>query len=141
MQIGQEVLMTKKKVAFDSCFYAGTNLVAWMSKKQNSISLSTVEAKYIDVGSCGTQLLWMKKLMANYGLGQDTMVIYYDNQSTISISKSLVLHSRNKHIDIMYHFIRDLVKSKTITLDFGPTNRQLGYLFITSLDALRLRIS
>ncbi|XP_030964740.1 secreted RxLR effector protein 161-like [Quercus lobata] len=36
------------------CFYLGNNLISWMSKKQNSISLSTAEAKYIAVGSCRT---------------------------------------------------------------------------------------
>jgi hypothetical protein len=41
----------------------GNNLVAWMSKKQASISLSTAEAEYIAVGSCCTQLLWMKTLL------------------------------------------------------------------------------
>ncbi|XP_022843421.1 uncharacterized protein LOC111366976 [Olea europaea var. sylvestris] len=42
------------------CFYVGSNLVSWISKKQNSVSLSTVEAEYIAAGSCCTQLLWMK---------------------------------------------------------------------------------
>ena len=40
-------------------FYMGNNLVSWMSKKQNSISLSTAKAKYIATGGCCTQLLWM----------------------------------------------------------------------------------
>ena len=55
-------------------FYVGTNLVAWMSKKKNFVSLSTVESKYIAVGSCCLQLLWMKKLLGDYGLSQETML-------------------------------------------------------------------
>ena len=50
-----------RKSTSGSCFYLGNNLVSWMSKKQNSVSLSTVEAEYIAAGSCCTQLLWMKK--------------------------------------------------------------------------------
>ena len=50
------------------CFYLGNNLVSWMSKKQNSISLSTAEAEYIATGSYYTQLLWMQKLLLNYGI-------------------------------------------------------------------------
>ena len=42
--------------------------IAWMSKKQNSVSLSTVEAEYIAAGSCCSQLIWMKKLLGDYGL-------------------------------------------------------------------------
>ena len=46
-----------RKSTSGGCFYVGNNLVSWMSKKQNSISLSTAEAEYIAVGSCCTQLL------------------------------------------------------------------------------------
>ena len=52
-----------RKSTIGGCFYVGTNLVAWMCKKQNSISFSIAEAEYIVVGSCCSQLLWMKKLL------------------------------------------------------------------------------
>ncbi|XP_022866024.1 uncharacterized protein LOC111385832 [Olea europaea var. sylvestris] len=42
--------------------------IAWLSKKQNSISLSTAEAEYIAAGSCCTQLLWMKQMLSDYGI-------------------------------------------------------------------------
>jgi hypothetical protein len=75
------------------CFYVGNNRVAWMSKKQASISLSTVEVEYIAAGSCCTQLLWMKTLLGDYGFSQDTMIINCDNTSAINISKNPVQHS------------------------------------------------
>ena len=56
-----------RKSTSGGCFYLGNNLVSWMSKKQNSVSLSTAEAEYIAAGSCCTQLLWMKKLLHDYG--------------------------------------------------------------------------
>jgi hypothetical protein len=86
-----------RKSTSGGCFYVGTNLVAWMSRKQASIFLSIAEAEYIDAGSCCTQLLWMKKLLCDYGFTQDTMVIHYDNTSAINILKNLVQHSRTKH--------------------------------------------
>ena len=61
-----------------------------MSKKQNSVSLSTVEAEYIAAGSCYSQLLWMKKILTDYGISQDTMVVYCDNSSANDISKNPV---------------------------------------------------
>jgi hypothetical protein len=118
-------------------FYVGTNLVAWMSRKQASISLSTAEAKYIAAGSCCTQLLWMKKLLCDYGFNQDTMVIHCDNTSAINISKNLVQHSRTKHIDIQHHFIRDLVESKEVALIFIPTENQLADILTKPLDGSR----
>jgi hypothetical protein len=52
-----------RKITSGGCFYVGTNLVAWMSRKQALISLSTAKAEYIAAGSCCNQLLWMKKLL------------------------------------------------------------------------------
>jgi len=94
----------------------GNNLVTWMSRKQALISLSTAEAEYIAAGSCCTQLLWMKKLLCDYGFTQDTMIINCDNTSAINISKNPVQHSRTKHIDIRHHFLRDLVESEVVSL-------------------------
>ena len=89
-----------RKTTSGGCFYVGNNLVSWMSKKQNSISLSTAEAEYIAVGSCCTQLLWMQKLLHDYGIRQEYLTIYCDNTSVINISKNPVQHSRTKHIEI-----------------------------------------
>ena len=55
-----------RKSTSGGCFYLGNNLVSWMSKKQNFVSLSTAEAEYIAIGSCCAQLLWMKKLLHDY---------------------------------------------------------------------------
>ena len=103
-------------------FYVNNNLVSWMSKKQNSISLSIVEAKYIVVGSCCTQFLWMQKLLHDYGICQEYLTIYCDNTSAINISKNPVQHSRTKHIEIRHYFIRELIKVGTLTLEFIHTN-------------------
>ena len=112
-----------RKSTTGGCFYVIANLVAWMSKKQNSRFLSTVEAEYIVVGSCCSQLLWMKKVLTDYGTSQDTMIVYCDNSSTIDISKNSVQHSKTKHIKIRYHFIRDLVERKIMCLEYIPTER------------------
>ena len=63
------------------------NLVSWMSKRQNSISLSTIEVEYIAAGSCCTQLLSMQKLLHDYGICQEHLTVYCDNASAINISK------------------------------------------------------
>ena len=104
----------------------GNNFVSWMSKKQIFISLSTAEAEYIATGSCCTQLLWMQKLLHDYGICQEHLTIYCDNTSAINISKNPVQHSRTKHIEIRHHFIRELVEDGTLTLSsFTPMIRRL----------------
>ena len=108
-----------------------------MSKKQNFMSLSIAEAEYIAAGSCCTQLLWMKKLLYNYGILQDTMCVFCDNTSAINLSKNLVQHSKSKHIEIRYHFIRDLVEDKVVCLKFIHTDNQKADIFIEPLDGPR----
>ena len=113
----------------------GNNLVSWMSKKQNSILLSTAETEYIVVGSCCTQLLWMQKLLLDYGIRQEHLTIYCDNNSAINISKNPVQLSRRKHIEIRHHFIRELVEDGTLTLEFIHTDDQKADLFTKPLDS------
>ncbi|XP_050277843.1 secreted RxLR effector protein 161-like [Quercus robur] len=57
-----------RKSTLGGFFYFGNNLVSWMSKKQNLVSLSMTKAEYIAAGSCCTQLLWKKKLLHDYGI-------------------------------------------------------------------------
>ena len=115
-------------------FYLGNNLVSWMIKKQNSISLSTAKAKYIATGNCCIQLLWMQKFFLDYGIYQKHLTIYCDNISAINISKNPVQLSRTKHIEIRHHFIRELVKDGTLILEFIHTDDQKADLFTKPLD-------
>ena len=110
-----------------------------MSKKQNFVSLSTVEAEYIAVGSCCSQLLWMKKVLTDYGISQDSMVVYCDNSSAIDISNNLVQHSKTKHIEIRYHFIRDLVERKIVCLEYILNERQNADIFTKPLDRSKFK--
>jgi hypothetical protein len=115
----------------------GNNLVAWMSKKQASISLSTAEAEYIAAGSCCTPLLWMKTLLGDYRFSQGTMIISCDNTSAINISKNPVQYSQTKHIDIRHHFLHDLVESVVVSLSFIATGNQLADILTKPLDGSR----
>ena len=126
-----------RKGTSGGCFYVGNNLVSWMSKKQNSISLSIAEAEYIAAGNCCTKLLWMQKLLHDYGICQEHLTIYCDNTSAINIFKNPVQHSRTKHIEIRHHFIRELVEDGTLTLEFIYTDDQKADMFTKPLDSKR----
>ena len=76
----------------------------------------------------------MKKLLSDYEISQDNMVVYCDNFSTINISKNLVQHSKIKHIEIRYHFIRDLVERKIVALKYIPIECQNVDIFTKPLD-------
>ena len=126
-----------RKSTLGGCFYLGNNLVSWMSKKQNSMSLSMAEAEYIAAGSCCTQLLWMKRLLHDYRIPQDTMCVFCDNTRAINLSKNLAQHSKSKHIEIRYHFIRDLVEDKVVCLELIHTDNQKTNIFTKPLNGPR----
>ncbi|XXG77055.1 hypothetical protein AAC387_Pa08g1290 [Persea americana] len=123
-----------RKSTSGGCFYLGNCLVAWHSKKQSSISLSTAEAEYIAAGSGCTQMLWRKQMLTDYGIEQCSMNLYCDNTSAINISKNPVQHSITKHIDIRHHFIRELVEEGVIVLEHISTEKQLADILTKPLD-------
>ena len=105
-----------RKSTTGSCQFLGNRLVSWFSKKQQSVSSSTAEAEYIAAGSCCAQLLWIRNQLMDYGISLSRIPLYCDNTSAINISKNPVQHSKTKHIDVRYHFIREHVESGTVEL-------------------------
>ncbi|WVZ93074.1 hypothetical protein U9M48_039087 [Paspalum notatum var. saurae] len=81
--------------------------VSWSSRKQSSVATSTCEAEYVVAASCCSQILWMLATLRDYGLIYGRIPILCDSSSAISVAKNPVLHSRTKHIDMRYHFLRD----------------------------------
>ena len=108
-----------------------------MSKKQNSASLSMVEAEYIAARSCCIQLLWMRKLFHDCRISQDAMCVFCDNTSVINLSKNPIQHSKSKHLEIHYHFIRDLVEDKVVCLEFIHTDNQKTDILTKPFDGPR----
>jgi hypothetical protein len=87
--------------------FLGRSLVSWASKKQDFVALSTAEAEYIAVGHCCAQLLWMRQTLTDYSYKLSKVPLICDNESAIRMADNPVEHSRTKHIDIRYHFLRD----------------------------------
>lgn len=104
-----------RKSTTRGCFYICNSFISWHNRKQNFISLSTAKAEYIATGSGCTQHLWIKQMLKDYELEQDTMSLFVDNKSTIEISKNLIQYSMTKHIDIRHHFIHQLVEEKVMS--------------------------
>jgi hypothetical protein len=96
-----------RKSTSGTCQFLGRSLVSWASKKQNSVALSTAEAKYIVTGHCCAQLLWMRQTLMDYGYKLSKVPLLCDNESATRMVDNPVEHSRTKHIDIRYHFMRD----------------------------------
>ncbi|GJS77696.1 retrovirus-related pol polyprotein from transposon TNT 1-94 [Tanacetum coccineum] len=122
-----------RKSTSGCCQILGGKLVCWSVKKQSSVAMSSVEAEYVAAARCCAQVLWIKSQLADYDVLYDKVLIFYDNTSVIAISNNPVLHSRTKHIDIRYHFIRDHILKGDIELHFVPTDLQLANIFTNPL--------
>jgi len=126
-------------------FLLSSRTVYWLSKKQPIVSLSTTEAEFIVAASCACQTVWLKRVLEKLGLNQDkTTIIHCDSSSAIKLSKNLVMHGRSKHIDVHFHFLRELTKAGTMELVYCSTQDQLADIMTKplKLDAfLKLRAS
>ncbi|GJR05646.1 retrovirus-related pol polyprotein from transposon TNT 1-94 [Tanacetum coccineum] len=128
-----------RKSTSGSVQFLGDKLVCWSSKKQNCVSISTAESEYVAVSGCCAQVLWMRTQLTDYGFFFDKVPIYCDSKSAIAISCNPVQHTRTKHIDVRYHFIKDHVEKGTIELYFVGTEFQLADLFTKSLPEARFK--
>ncbi|PKA45938.1 Retrovirus-related Pol polyprotein from transposon TNT 1-94 [Apostasia shenzhenica] len=116
-------------------FNFGSGAVAWSSKKQNSIALSSSEAEYTAAVSCTCQAIWMRRVLEDLQQHQSCATeIFCDNKATISMTKNPVFHGRTKHIELRHHFIRDAVAKGVIELKYISTNEQVADGFTKALS-------
>jgi hypothetical protein len=123
-----------RKSTSRTCQFLGRSLVSWASKKQKSVALSTAKAEYIAAGHCCAQLLWMRQTHRDYGYKLSKVPLLCDNESAICMADNPVEHSRTKHIDIRYHFLRDHQQKGDIEIAYVNTQNQLADIFTKPLD-------
>jgi len=110
------------------------NLISWASKKQPIVSISSVEAEYVTATLASCQVVWLRRIWKDMShTEKDPTPIFYDNTSTISLSKNNVFHKKSKHIDTRFHFIRELVNNGDIALQFCGSRDQLADIFTKPL--------
>ncbi|KAD5317079.1 hypothetical protein E3N88_17025 [Mikania micrantha] len=115
-------------------FSIGSGAISWSSKKQPVVALSTTEAEYISaaVGAC--QAVWLRKMLRELCCEQkDATPIFCDNRSAIFLTKNQAFHSRTKHINIKFHYIRSLTESKEVLLEPCDTNEQIADILTKAL--------
>nr|GFA86011.1 hypothetical protein [Tanacetum cinerariifolium] len=116
----------------------GDKLVRWSSKKQDCTSMSSAEAEYVSssASSAGRQ---RSRTLTDYGFHFDKIPMYCDSKAAIAISCNPVQHSRTKHIDVRYHFIKEKVEKGIVELFFVGTEYQLADLFTKALPVERFQ--
>ena len=107
--------------------------VAWQSRLQKCVALSTTEAEFIAITKACKELLWLKKFLQELGLKQERYVLHCDSKSAIHLSKNSSFHSRSKHIDVRYHWIRDVLNDKLLQLEKVHTDENTSDMLAKAL--------
>ncbi|PRQ55986.1 putative RNA-directed DNA polymerase [Rosa chinensis] len=119
--------MDDRKSTSGFVFMMGSGAISWSAKKQQIVTLSTTEAEFVAAASSSCQAIWLRRMLGVLqNQQQSPTIIYCDNSSSIKLSKNSVLHGRSKHIDVRYHFLRDLMKEGAIELVYCPSNDQVA---------------
>ncbi|GKA08030.1 retrovirus-related pol polyprotein from transposon TNT 1-94 [Tanacetum coccineum] len=109
----------------------------WSSKKQKSTVISSTEAEYIALSGCCAQILSIRSQLTYYGFQFNKIPLYCDNKSAIALCCNNIQHSRAKHIDVRYHFVKEQVENGIVELYFVRTEYQLADIFTKSLPRER----
>ena len=103
--------------------------IAWKSRRQPTVALSTMEAEYMALTEATKESKWIQTLLAELGCSNNNnnsvdeppTDLFSDNQSALALAKNPLSHARAKHIDLCHHFIREAIQDKIIWVQYIPT--------------------
>lgn len=105
----------------------GGGCVSWRARKQATVATSSTEAEYRAAYEATQEIVWMRRLLADFGYPQHApTVLKCDNQGALALSKNPLYHARSKHVDIIFHWIRERVEDLTIQPWYVPTSVMLA---------------
>ena len=120
--------------------YFDGNPISWASKKQQCVATSTTHSEYIACYAVATELIWLRRLLASIGIPQTKpTTIYTDSQSALRLAINPEFHSRTKHVDVKFHFLREQVVLRSIEIQYLPTQQQIADIMTKALTPDQFR--
>jgi hypothetical protein len=101
------------------------------------LALTTTEEEYIALSVVVFRAVWLHKLLTYLFDHEMDPIIIFDNQSYMKLSQNLVFHDISKHIDIKYHYIRDMLQRKVVHVQYLPTHEKIAYIFTKPLANMK----
>ena len=135
---GGDVVDRKSNSGYCMKFLGST--VAWRSRKQSLVTLSSTEAEYVALTEAVQEALWLRRLLMDFNHDISLpFTVYEDNQNCIRLLKDQKSSSRTKHIHIKYNFVRDLYLSKDIDVKYCSSERVIADLLTKPLGREKIR--
>ncbi|KAF5468349.1 hypothetical protein F2P56_012507 [Juglans regia] len=114
--------------------FLGNHIISWSSKKQKTVARSSTEAEYKSLSSTAAELIWLQTMLKELGIPlSKPPLLWCDNIGATYLSANPVYHSRTKHMDIDYHFVRDRVAAQALQVSFCSSKDQLANVFTKPL--------
>nr|GEY20890.1 zinc finger, CCHC-type [Tanacetum cinerariifolium] len=119
-------------------FYFGESPITWCTQKQPTVALSSCESEFMAATGAACQALWLKRLLSELtGWKEERITLKVDNVSAIGLVRNPVFHGRSKHIDILYHFIRECIENGHINVEHVSGKLQRADILTKALPRLK----
>ena len=101
--------------------------LAWRSKLQTVVALSSTEAEYINASETSRELQWLTQLLTELNVPYEKPVaLLIDNKSAIELAKNSQAHQRTKHIRVAFHFVRQMLDEGIIAVEWVASEYNLA---------------
>ncbi|CAL8996386.1 unnamed protein product, partial [Prunus brigantina] len=118
-----------------ACIFLGPNLLTWTAKKQSTVSRSSSEAEYRALATTAAELRWFCYLFRELGIPlRSPPCIFVDNVSALHMAANPVFHARTRHIEVDYHFVRELLAQGVLRTRYISSQYQLADVFTKGLS-------
>eukprot|EP00253_Pinus_taeda_P026819 PITA_26819 len=122
--------LDKRRSTSGYVFTLAGGAISWMSKLQNIVALSTTEKEYVAASHACKEVIWLKGLFGEFGRLQDNIKLFCDSQSAIHLAKNPAYHNESKHILIKYHFVRQVITERGVSLEKVHTKENCADMFM-----------
>ena len=129
-----------RKSTIEFVFTLGGTVISWASNLQKIVTLSTTEVEYVAATKVGKEMIWLHGFLDELGKKQEIGILHNNSQSVIFLSKNSAFHSKSKHIQTKYHFIRYLVEDKLVILEKICGSKNLADMLTKGVTIEKLKL-
>jgi len=120
--------------------YLRESPISWCSQKQETVALCSCEAEFMGGTEAAKQAIWLQDVLSEITeTACGKVIIRLDNKSAIALTKNPLFHGRSKHIQRLYHFIRECVENGQVEVEHVPDNEQKADILTKPLGRIKFK--